>query len=423
MWPVRPFAPSAEKSINLFIEHQCPQCGAPAVLSETDRLFQCQFCKVRSYLEPFDYYRYVLPHNAPKGRDLIYFPYWRFKGMIFSCLATGIQNRFLDASRQALHSSFFPASVGLRSQAMKLRFVTPETRGRFLRPTLPFGDVRSTFMDRFNRTVCNPILHQAHIGESLSLLYAPFYADKKLIDGVLNKPVSAELDAEAEMARLAGGPADWRMGFIPTLCPHCGWDMQGDRDALVLFCKNCCSMWQVRRRRWSKVNVAHLPAAPGSDSVYLPFWRIRAEVSGISLNSYADLVKLANLPKVVQPDWHRLPHHFWSPAFKVRPQRFLRLASQITLCQPREHLTARVPAGPLHTVNLPLSEARELLKMSLTGFVRPKKIVADRIADIQVKAKRFLLVYLPFEARHHDLVQAAFNVAINRNQLALAGNL
>ena len=31
--------------------------------------------------------------------------------------------------------------------------------------------------------------------------------------------------------------------------------------------------------------------------------------------------------------------------------------------------------------------------------------------------------YLPFEVRHHDLVQPDFNIAINRNQLALAGNL
>ncbi len=393
------------------------------MLSETDRLFQCPFCKVRSYLEAHDYYRYRLPHNAPEGRDLIYFPYWRFKGMLFSCLATGIRDRFLDASQQALPSPFFPGSVGLRSQAMKLRFVTPETRGRFLHPTLPFGEVLATFLDRFNRTASEPILHQAHIGESLSLLYAPFYAEKKMIDGVLNKPVSADLDAGTEMARLAGGPADWRIGFIPTLCPHCGWDMLGDRDALVLFCKNCAAMWQVRKRRWSRVNVAHLPAAPGQNCVYLPFWRIRAEVSGLALDTYADLVKLANLPKVVQSDWHRLPHHFWSPAFKVRPQRFLRLARQITLCQPRECLMARIPDGSLHTVNLPVSEAIELLKVNLSDFIRPKKIVADRIAEIQVKAKRYLLVYLPFETRHHDLVQTTFNIAINRNQLALAGNL
>ena len=338
-------------------------------------------------------------------------------------MTTGIRDRFLDASQQAVPSPFFPASVGLRSQAMKLQFVTPETRGWFLRPTLPFDKVRSTFLDQFNRTASEPILHQAHIGESLSLLYAPFYAEKRLIDGVLNKPVSAELDAEAELARLAGGPADWRIGFIPTLCPHCGWDMQGDRDALVLHCENCSAMWQIRKGRWSKVNVAHLPGDPGRESVYLPFWRIRAEVSGISLDTYADLVKQANLPKVVQADWHRLPHHFWSPAFKVRPQRFLRLARQITLGQPREHLTARIPTGPLHTVNLPLSEAIELLKMNLSGFIRPKKVIVERMADIHVKAKRYLLVYLPFETRHHDLVQATFNIAINRNQLALADNL
>jgi hypothetical protein len=52
-----------------------------------------------------------------------------------------------------------------------------------------------------------------------------------------------------------------------------------------------------------------------------------------------------------------------------------------------------------------------------------KKLVQDRLAGIQIKPSRYLLVYLPFEIRHHDLVQTTFNIAVNRNQLALAGNL
>ncbi|MGD9137268.1 MAG: hypothetical protein PVH42_10930, partial [Desulfobacterales bacterium] len=39
-----------EAAINVLIEYQCPQCGAPATIEETDRLFTCQFCRVNSYL-------------------------------------------------------------------------------------------------------------------------------------------------------------------------------------------------------------------------------------------------------------------------------------------------------------------------------------------------------------------------------------
>jgi hypothetical protein len=92
--------------------------------------------------------------------------------------------------------------------------------------------------------------------------------------------------------------------------------MQGRRDAVVLHCKNCESMWQASKQTMSRINVAHLPASEDENTVYLPFWRIKADVVGIDLNSYADLVKVANLPKVVQPGWERIPCHFWGPAFK-----------------------------------------------------------------------------------------------------------
>ncbi|MFO7715750.1 hypothetical protein [Desulfosarcina sp.] len=343
--------------------------------------------------------------------------------MLFSCLLSGIQHRFLDISQQAVQSPLFPVTVGLRSQAMKLRFVSPETRGRFLKPTLPLGQAMETFLAQVNRNMPRPILHQSHIGESLSLIYAPFYVGKTIVDAVLNQPVSGELDETGEVSQFSGGPADWRIRFIPSLCPNCAWDLQGHRDALVLHCKNCRSMWQTAKQGLTRVKVAHLPGAKSEATIFLPFWRIRADVSGINLDCYADLVKVANLPKMIQPGWDQIPYHFWGPAFKIRPRSFLRLTQHLTLAQPRDHLIADVPEGPMHPVNLPMSESIQTLKLNLAGFIRPKKVMEAGIAEIQVKPRRFLLVYLPFEIRHHDLVQTTFDIAVNRNQLALADNL
>ncbi len=368
------------------------------------------------------FFRYLLPSNAPAGKDLIYFPYWRFKGMLFSCLPSGIQNRFLDVSQQAVHAPLVPASVGLRSQAMKLRFVSPDTDGWFVKPALPFRQVMETFLARFNLNPPEPILHQAHIGESLSMIYAPFYADHQMMDAILNQPVSKTIDEGFDPRQWPGGPAEFRMRFIPTLCPNCGWDMQGGRDALVLHCDNCASMWQASEKGMTSVTVAHLPSDT-DDIIYLPFWRIRADVSGFPLATYADLIKLANLPKVIQPQWHRRRFYFWGPAFKLRPQSFLRLTHHITVSQPHENLVAEVPPGPMHPVNLPVTESAETLKLNLAGIMRPKKRVETHIGDINTKPRRYVLVYLPFEKRHHDLVQTTFGIAVNRNQLALSTNL
>ena len=124
--------------MRILIDHQCPQCGAPSVLEETDRLFSCQFCRVKSFLHVKDHFRYILPHKAPREQELFYFPYWRLKGMLFSCTGDGVREQFIDVSYQAIDNAHFPVSVGLRSQALKMRFATSETHGGILKTSV-FG--------------------------------------------------------------------------------------------------------------------------------------------------------------------------------------------------------------------------------------------------------------------------------------------
>jgi ribosomal protein L37AE/L43A len=407
---------------DILIEHQCPQCGAPAILKETDRLFDCEFCRVKSYLLQNDFFRYMLPNSAPKNKDIVFFPYWRFKGMIFSCVEDGIKHRFIDFSHQAVESSFFPISVGLRSQALKLNFVTQESKGYFLKPTQPFKNVMNIFNHRYSISLPNPIFHQSHIGETLSLIYSPFYANDKIFDAILNKPVSPVLPDDFDATLLQGGRPDGRINFIPTLCPDCGWDLEGRRDALVLNCENCNSVWRPTANGFKKLKFAILPANQ-ENIIYLPFWRIKADVTGITLNSYADLVRIANIPKAIKKKWEDAVFHFWALAFKVRPQVFLRLAHNITLAQPREKLVRELPDTRLHPVTLPIEEAIESLTVNLAGFMKPQKDLFPILRDITIKPKSYLLVYIPFIEQHHEVIYPEFHLSINKNQLELASNL
>ena len=110
-------------------------------MEETERLFACEFCRVKSYLAAEDVFRFMLPNNAGTSKDIVLFPYWRFKGMLFACAGNDIRHQFVDVSTQAVGSQSFPVSLGLRSQALKLKFVTPETVGRFLKPTQTLADI------------------------------------------------------------------------------------------------------------------------------------------------------------------------------------------------------------------------------------------------------------------------------------------
>jgi len=414
-------ATSAVKSSNFLIDYQCPQCGAPAVLDETDRLFFCEYCRVKSYLITKDYFRYTLPSKAPENKKLLYFPYWRFKGMLFSCVSDGVREKFIDISHKAVNTSFFPNTVGFRSQALKLKFVTPETEGTFLEPDQPFEKVMNTFEERFKGSLPEAVFHQAHIGESLSLIYSPFYINSKIYDAILNEPVSSLLPDDFDESIFSGGRPGWQIEFLPTLCPDCGWDMEGRRDSTVLICRNCDSLWQPEEKGFKKLKFAHI-LEKEKDTIYLPFWRIRADVSEIDLKSYADLVKIANLTKFNKQNYD-MKFSFWSPAFKIRPQIFLPLTQKMTLFQPHEKLIYKLPESELYPVTLPFSEAVETLKINLAGFMKQRKKLLPKLSDIKIRPRSFLLVYVPFIEKHHELIGLASNFAITKNQLKMAENL
>jgi hypothetical protein len=409
--------------LTFIIEHQCPQCGAPAELEETDRFFECGFCRVRSYLSVPDVFRYALPHHAPPGSQLIYFPYWRFKGMLFSCVPGSIQERFVDVNQQAILSAHFPFSMGLRSQTQKLRLAVAADEGIFLTPRLGKADLLKHLHEQFSLDLPKPILHQACIGETISLMYAPFYLAGRLMDGIINTAVeNGAADAVEPLLQDRQEPSSWPLHFLATLCPNCGWDLSGERDALALTCTNCRSVWWSRKDKLERLAAAHVPD-PRETTVYLPFWRIQADISGIQLNSYADLIHVANMPKVAQPGWEKLPFHFWSPAFKAQPRSFLRFAAHVTTAQPQDTPVPGLPEGAMRSVTLPLPEAVESLTLILAFFAKPRQRMEALLPTIKIKARRALLVYLPFQEGIHELIHPDMHLAISKNLLAHARNL
>ncbi len=143
------------------IEHGCPQCGAPVTMDETDRLLACPFCRTRLYLAVEDHFRYHIPPPAGAEGELLYIPYWRLRGSSFSVTATGVTQRFVDTSALAATLQELPHSLGLRPQVLKLRFVSPTTEGRFIRPELPAVQALSGLS-----TPTQGIFHQEFIGEA-----------------------------------------------------------------------------------------------------------------------------------------------------------------------------------------------------------------------------------------------------------------
>lgn len=364
----------------------------------------------------------MLPHAAPEGQTLVYVPYWRFKGILFSSLPGRIDHRIVDFSHQAFPSDYFPVSLGLRSQALKLRFISPETEGYFLKPGFPLKEMVDSVEKRFSSAIPQPIFCQSFIGETISQIYSPFYLEGEMRDAVLNRPIAADLPFDFDLKTLSGGAPDWQIQFIPALCPACGWDLEGERDAIALHCRNCVSLWVHQEKGFKKLEFGSMPSE-GDQVLYLPFYRIRAEIEGLALRSYADLVRIANLPKIVKEGMDSRPFHFWSPAFKIRPRDFLQFSKVFTLSQPEQSWESRIPNAEIHPVTLPVAEALESLKITLAGFVKPPGLILPTLADVQIVAKRLGIVYVPFQVRRDEILHPLFQLRTTRNVLNYARHL
>lgn len=361
------------------------------------------------------------PDN-PKGPP-VYFPYWRFKGILYSCGPSGTEHKFIDLSRQALVSEYFPASLGIRSQALKLQFALPETEGTFFRPVLSQPDMIHGIRKLFSSQMSGNKEIQSFIGETTSIIYAPFHIiDNKLYDSILDIPVFSRLPDDFDISSYTAEKPDWPIDFIPALCPACGWDLAGERDSLALLCSNCDSAWHHRNKRLEKIDMGYIPEK-SDNHLFLPFWMIKTGFSGIDSQSYADFIKSTDLPGVDNKSRNETKFTFWIPAFKIRAHHFLRIAKQMTFVQPLDEVTEKVPDGTMHPVTLPVTEAIESIKIIVSDFIKSKKDIFPSLIDAVTIPESFRLVYVPFRTGHLDLVNEKYSVALNNNVLSTAGNL
>jgi hypothetical protein len=218
-------------------------------------------------------------------------------------------------------------------------------------------------------------------------------------------------------------PPNWQIRFVSTLCPRCGWDMEGEKDADVMICKNCDSVWRCPKDTFEAVPFTVMAADSKDAVMYLPFWRMTPRWEGIRITSYADLIRVANLPRAVQKAYETQPVHFWSPAFKVSPSLFARLSRQITMLQPAVEPNESFGGASFYHVNLPPQEAAESIMITFANLIADKRHLYPRLAQIKAAADAFLLVYYPFKITLRELIHLSQPLAIDRQALNLGSHL
>lgn len=376
----------------------------------------CPYCRTKLYLEPGDHFRYCILSRVPDD-ETVYLPYWRFKGSCFSFRGFEANHRFLDVNLSALPAGDIPDSLGLRPQAMHMKFVSPDVRGRFLAPRLSLQEI---FKRIIENNVPGSSFHR-FIGDVTSLVYSPFYWKRNIVyDAVTDKPTNIKFSMDL-LLKENGEARDWRVRYISTLCPHCGWDLEGEKDAAVMICRNCHTAWRGGGTQLEGVAFSVMEH-PDAD-VYLPFWRVQAQMEGVALDTYADLIRFANLPRAVTPVLEQKPFHFWMPAFKVNPLLYLRTARQMTIFQPEATATTDFTGRPYHPVNLAEMEAVEGVAVVAAEIATDKRRFLPVLKEAEAVRKDSLLVYHPFIMKPRELVHAQTGMALDRNALSFGAGL
>jgi DNA-directed RNA polymerase subunit RPC12/RpoP len=406
------------------IEYQCPQCGAPVILQEADRLFTCSYCRVRLYVTANDLFRYYLPPKKRVPSEILFLPYWRFRGIAFSCIPYEVRHRIIDSSLLALQDKSFPPSLGLRPQTLRLKLFSPEVEGRFLKPQLSFseGGLRiERQLEVFDSHEIKPSSFVgAFIGEGISLIYSPLSIEGGFFcDAILGSRLAPVRGTGTDQL----GPADqhrgWQLSFISTLCPNCGNDLQGEKESLVLLCESCQSAWRPSGAGLERTGFAVVPGGEEENLYYLPFWRMKVKIDGVEIKSYADLVRMANLPKIIREEWEDQDIYFWSPAFKINPLLFLRLSKQMTLSARAERLEAEIPRATLHPVTLSSTQAAESITVNLANLSVDKRKVFPELAKIKIRLEESLLLYTPFVQKGNELIHPHLGFSLQKNALRM----
>jgi len=407
---------------NFQIEQQCPQCGAPIILDETDRILTCGFCRIRVYLATEDHFRFYFPPKEGIAEPLYFLPFWRIKGLSYTIGESEILSKYFDTNFLAMDTDLLPHSLGLRPQAMKLFFVgSGDVSGRFIASS---GETGENLLKKYRNRSPGKYDREIFIGERKSVIYAPVYfADSHVYDAILKKPL---LDSPANTpleSLFENSPAEkWHVEFIPLLCPQCGADLPGEKDALIVFCKNCHSAWNPGEKNFPQVRFLSW-LEKGEDVIYLPFWQIQARVSGLQLETYADLIQVANLPKAPAEIWMRMPFYFQIPAFKVNPSLFLRWCRQMTVQPTPPDLGENLPAQRIYPVTLPVSEALESTFITLISLMADKRHRRETASALHIELDNQAIVLHPFRMSAGEWIHAKLGFSMNRTSLNLGINL
>jgi Zn finger protein HypA/HybF involved in hydrogenase expression len=395
--------------LSFFIEHNCPQCGAPIQFEEAERLLICPFCKVRNFMVSGRYLRTMFVPQVP-GESVIFAPYLHFKGSIFFQRAETLQHKQLQITPLGMVSQVLPPNLGFKTQTHRLKIVSDVPNATFLRFSRKPAELLS---EALVPSVGSGTRHHNFIGETMSLLYFPMV----VVGGLLKDGITGEALARLPVNFSFGNQAlesapKPELTFLPTLCPHCSSPMEGEGISIALVCLNCHSAWEAVQGQLVRRKVQTAITRDTGSVCYLPFWKMNASASTEKdMATHGGFARLTGKrPVARKPD--DTPISYYAPAFKVRPKSLLIMATRLTIAQFDFPTKPGAPRGLHHPITMPSQEAIETIPVVLCELAYNKRDIFSRLHTLAAQVEEPSLVFLPFRPLGTQLVEDHTRLAV-----------
>lgn len=394
------------------ITHECPQCGAPILFREAERILSCGFCKVRSLLRFGEPLRYVLPTSQALDDPLYFVPFWRIKGDLFWNRAGILQSKALDTTRPATDMIRLPLSLGFRPQAMKMRLSFPKG-AKIVVPNLSFQEVFGflsksfSFLSGQEKTGTYGFL--SHLN---AFVYQPYYVSGKILcDGITGQRIP-ELNTNNTFE--IQDSASYNVNLSPCICPLCGWDLKADTKSSFGICTNCNSVIDLVHDEMPKCEYS---IHKGDGEIYIPFWSIKSTVEALSIKTYADLIRYFNLPKALLPHLEDKEIYYYFPAIRLIPDVFIRVARLITIAQPDCTVEKELQNVESFPISIHHKDAKDILKILIWSMGPNKPELSKLIHRSDIQIIEAHLHFIPFLETHVEFTNPKLKVSFLKGSI------
>ncbi|MFN3534090.1 MAG: hypothetical protein ACK4WB_01730 [Desulfatiglandales bacterium] len=155
----------------------------------------------------------------------------------------------------------------------------------------------------------------------------------------------------------------------------------------------------------------------GDGDVYIPFWASMSEIEGLSLKSYADLIRFSNLPKAILLGMEGRDIYFWAPALRMDPNLYLRLSRVVTIAQPLQFVSKDLIRIRHLPITVHPTQALESLRALIWSLAPQRNEMGRIIQGLRMGVKETCLDLIPFSETKIEFSSGLLMTSFLKNAL------